>query len=113
MPYIQTKTNVSISKEREIALKSAFGKAIELVPGKSERWLMLAFSDNERMWFAGDDSPVALLEVKIFGSASPEHYDELTASLTQVVSSELNIAPNRIYIKYDEVDNWGWNGSDF
>ena len=113
MPFIQTKTNVSISKEQEMSLKTAFGKAIELIPGKSERWLMLGFSDNERMWFVGDDAPLAYISVKLFGSASDSAYDALTANLTEIVSSELGVSASRIYVKYEEIDHWGWNGSNF
>lgn len=113
MPFIQTKTNVSVSKEQETRLKTAFGKAIELIPGKSERWLMLGFSDNERMWFVGDDAPIAYLSVKLFGGASDSAYDALTAKLTEIVSVELGIQPSRIYVKYEEIDHWGWNGSNF
>ncbi|MBR4048892.1 MAG: hypothetical protein IKK09_00180 [Clostridia bacterium] len=113
MPFIQTKTNVSISKEQEMSLKTAFGKAIELIPGKSERWLMLGFSDNERMWFVGDDASLAYISVKLFGSASDSAYDALTAKLTEIVSSELGVSASRIYVKYEEIDHWGWNGSNF
>ncbi len=113
MPYIETKTNALISKQKEIQLKESFAKAIELIPGKSEQWLMLNFSDNERIWFSGDDSPSAILKVEIFGSASNSSYDALTAELTDIVSSVLEISPSRIYIKYDEINNWGWNGSNF
>ncbi|MBR2957476.1 MAG: tautomerase family protein [Clostridia bacterium] len=113
MPFIQTKTNVSVSKELELSLKTAFGKAIELIPGKSERWLMLSFSDNERMWFVGDDAPLAYLSVKLFGAASDGAYDALTAKLTEIVSAQLNIPSSRIYVKYEEIDHWGWNGSNF
>ena len=35
MPFINTNTNVEISKEKELALKSKLGKAIEIL-GKSE-----------------------------------------------------------------------------
>lgn len=113
MPYISTTTNVTVSKEQEIALKTAFGKAIELIPGKSEHWLMLKFSDNERMWFMGEDSPAAMLEVEIFGSASDASYDALTAELTKTVASVLSVPESRIYVKYEEIDTWGWNGSNF
>lgn len=36
MPFIKVKTSCPISKEQEITLKRRMGKAIELVPGKSE-----------------------------------------------------------------------------
>ena len=113
MPYIEVKTNTIISKQQGNQLKTSFGKAIELIPGKTERWLMLDFCDNQRMWLAGDDAPSAMLEVEIFGSTTDSAYDALTAELTSVVSDVLCVAPDRVYIKYEEIDHWGWNGANF
>lgn len=113
MPFIDTKTSVKISGDAELRLKEAFGKAIELIPGKSERWLMLNFDDGCRMYLAGSDAPCAILEVKIFGKSTEEAYEMLTAALTDIVSRELSIAPERVYVKYDEVGTWGYNGGNF
>jgi phenylpyruvate tautomerase PptA (4-oxalocrotonate tautomerase family) len=113
MPYIETKTNVTITKEQEIALKTAFGKAIGIIPGKTEQWLMLGFSDSHRMWFAGEDAPCVLLEVELLGSTTSEVYDALSAELTKIVSETLAVPPSGIYIKYEEIGHWGWNGGNF
>ena len=113
MPFIQTKTNVAVSADQENELKARFGKTIENLPGKTERWLMLDFADNCRMWFGGDNAPCAFLEVKLFGSASASSYDRLTAAITNDVSSVLGVSPDRVYVKYEEIANWGWNGSNF
>ena len=40
MPVIHTHVSVSTTAEQREALKSAYGKAITAVPGKSEGWLM-------------------------------------------------------------------------
>lgn len=113
MPFIELKTSVSISKEKEIELKAAFGEAITLIPGKSEQWLMLNFCDEQRMWFKGFDEPTAMLEVKIYGGSSAKNYDKLTSRLTEIVSSKLEISSDRIYVKYDEIEHWGYAGSNF
>ena len=39
MPYIETTTSVAVSSKREQAIKERMGKAIELIPGKTEGWL--------------------------------------------------------------------------
>lgn len=113
MPYIHTKTNIKITKEKEVSLKSAFGNAISLIPGKSERWLMLNFTDSERLWFAGESSPAAMLEVELFGRTTDAAYDSLTEKLTEIVSAELGIDPSRVYVKYEEIKHWGWNSANF
>ena len=95
MPFISTKTNVSISKDQETALKTQFGSAISLI-GKSEAWLMLDFQDDCKLWFKGSDSPAAIAEVKLYGRASAASYDALTAKLTEIISSVLGIPAGRI-----------------
>lgn len=114
MPSIQTKVNIGISKEQEITLKTRFGKAIELLPGKTERWLMVTFEDNCRMYFQGSGEPgIALVDVKLFGEAGAKDFDKLTSALTQIFEEVLGISPARIYIRYEQVRYWGWNGSNF
>ena len=55
MPYISTTANIAISGRKEQAIKERMGRAIELIPGKTEGWLMLSFRDNVSMYFKGDD----------------------------------------------------------
>ena len=113
MPYIDTTASVAISSRKEQAIKERMGKAIELIPGKSEDWLMLSFRDNRSMYFQGSDEPCAICAVKIFGTASEEAYQKLTEALTDIMHEELNIEPERIYVTYEEVGVWGWNGGNF
>lgn len=113
MPYINTVTTVNITNEQKEKLTQAFGKAIELIPGKSEEWLMLRFAGGEMMAFRGDHSPCAMLEVEIFGRANPRDLDALTEELCKITSDILAIDSNRIYVKYEEIDNWGYDGANF
>ena len=113
MPFINTKTTVKIDKEKEIAIKEEFGKAIELIKGKSERWLMLNFDGDCSMYFSGSDEDSAIIEVQIFGKASEEEYASLTAKLTEILCKHLPLSPTRVYVKYEEVFNWGYNGVNF
>lgn len=114
MPYIGTVTTVKINDEKREEIKKHLGKAIELINGKSEKFLMLAFNDDTKMYFSGnDDDDTAFIDVKIFGTAEKSEYDALTAKITEIYSNVLAIAPNRIYVKYEECFNWGWNGVNF
>lgn len=111
MPYINAKTTVTINPEKREVIKKKFGQAIELVPGKSESWLMVSFDDNSTMYFKGsDENPLAYVEVKILGKASEDSYRKLTKAITEIIYEELLIKPECIYVKYEEVTTWGWNG---
>lgn len=114
MPFINTKTNVGISKEKEKIIKEKFGKAIEIIPGKSESWLMVSLEENAGLYFKGkSDQPIAFVEVKLYGSANAGVYDKMTQAITSILKDELNIAPDHVYVRYDETKYWGWNGSNF
>lgn len=114
MPFIQTKTNLTITREKEEALKDRFGKAISCIPGKTENWLMLDFEDGRNLYFQGSgDRDLAILDVKLYGSAGREDYEKLTGELTKILQEELGIQPDGIYITYEEIREWGWNGGNF
>jgi phenylpyruvate tautomerase PptA (4-oxalocrotonate tautomerase family) len=113
MPFIDSKVSVSISDAQEQELKSRLGQAISLIPGKSEAWLMTGFQDNYHLYFRGDNSqPTAFVEVKVFGKENPSAFEALTAEICKIFGEVLNIAPDHIYVKYQAVSNWGWNGGN-
>ena len=113
MPFINSKVNVKVPAEKELEIKSALGQAISCIRGKSEAWLMVCIEPEQKLYFQGNDSPAAFVEVKIYGSAGRAEYDALTAKITSIINSSLDIAPGRIYVKYEEVENWGFNGHNF
>ncbi len=114
MPYIKLTTSTKITPASQGVMTEKFGKDIEALPGKSERWLMLSFEDNQRMAFAGDNHDgTAIIEVSVFGKSSKDAYDTLTARLTDTVSKELDLPKSRIYVKYQECSVWGYNGDNF
>ena len=91
MPVIHTHVSVSTTPEQREALKSAYGKAITAVPGKSEGWLMCPFEDNMPIYFGGDDSkPAAYVEVNVFGRSVPgSAWEKLTEQIMAALEKEL------------------------
>ena len=65
------------------------------------------------MSFQGSEAPVAMVDVKIFGSTTKEAYAAMTKETTKILVEELNIPADRIYVKYEECYLWGWNGVNF
>lgn len=111
MPFIKAKVSCPISQEQESELKDGMGKAIELVPGKSEEYLLLEFEDSCRLWLRGkNEEPIAYIEAAIFGNEPHYGYDAFTAEVTNLFSKVLNIRPDHIYIKYEDIIAWGVQG---
>ena len=114
MPFIRTDTNVTISDAACKSLKEQMGRAIALIPGKSESWLMVGFEPDYRLYFRGDNSePAAMVEVSVYGNENPGAFSKLTGQICEIFKEVLGIAPDHVYVKYQAVSNWGWNGSNF
>lgn len=112
MPFINFKTNSTVSKEDAVTLKTAFGKAITDL-GKGENWLMINIEGNKTMFFKGDDSACAIAEIALFGKANNSQYDKMTEDMCDIISDVLNIPTDKIYIKYEEINHWGYSGFNF
>ena len=113
MPYIQVNTNIAVPSDTSDTLKTAFGKAIESFPGKTERWLMVEINPERKMYFRGSDASCAIVNVSLFGKAADAAYDKMTAQVTDIVTGQLGIPADAVYVKYEEVGHWGWNGTNF
>ncbi len=114
MPFINSKVSVKISEDKEKEIKTRLGKAISLLPGKSERWLMTGFEDGYHLYFAGDNSrPSAFVDVSAFGGPDKRAFANLTAEITKIYGEVLNIPADRVYVKYSTTTDWGWNGGNF
>ncbi len=114
MPFINSKVTVKISPEKEESIKKKLGDAIAIIPGKSESWLMVGFEDEYTLYFKGAKcEKAAFVEVKIYGTANSQAFDRMTAAICDIYGEELGIPAENIYVTYQAVADWGWNGGNF
>ncbi|MCR4904716.1 MAG: hypothetical protein K6A33_01450 [Clostridiales bacterium] len=114
MPYIDISTNASLAPEKIEALKAKIAASLaSSFPGKTENWLMVRVAGGETMFFAGSSAPCMMVDVSIFGAQSKANYQKMTAAVCRLAEDECGIPADRVYVKYTEYDQWGWNGSNF
>ena len=114
MPYIDIKVSKPVTKAQQEAVKAEMGRGIAVFPGKTEMWLMVGITDEYAIWFKGDgDDPCAMVEVSIFGALNSESCNKMTGLICKSLSDNFGISPSRIYVKYQSVSEWGWNGENF
>ncbi len=114
MPFIDAKISKKLSPEEKLSLKTYFGGAIALFPGKTETWLMCSIEEGSSLWFKGtDDAPAAFIEVKLLGSADAAASEKFTKSVCSELQSKYGIPASRVYVRYSGGNLWGWNGSNF
>ena len=113
MPFINTKFTGEISERQQDAIKTAFGRAVELL-GKTESWLMVGFEPNSALYFRGNKPErAAFVEVSLYGMAPPSACDSMTAEICRILTRELSVPADMIYVKYSPTEQWGWNGGNF
>ncbi len=114
MPYLKLKTNVSISEQQSPALLCKLSKLLAEETSKPERYVMAELKQQNQMIFGGSADPLAYLECKSIGLSS-DQVKSLSASISHLLSNELQLPPDRIYIEFSNAaaNYWGWNGSTF
>ena len=106
LPYRSPRKKRKLSKQK-------LGEAIQIL-NKSETYLMVGFEDNYDLYMGGSKlDKGAYVSVSLFGQASPSAYSEMTKVICDILSEELSIPGNQVYVTYHGVNDWGWNGSNF
>lgn len=114
MPFINTKTTVTIDKEKKDILTAAIGQITQECLGKTENWLMTGYEDNADLYFQGkQDQAAAYVEVKLYGNSSADAYSQMTTKMCDLYEKELGISADHLYITYYPTTNWGWNRINF
>lgn len=110
MPYIKLNTNVDVADKSNVLRRLSQLAAKET--GKPELYVMVALTHNPEMLFAGKDVALAFLEFKSIG-LTEKQAKSLSASISELLNTELSIAPDRIYIEFSNIPAafWGYNGS--
>ena len=104
MPFINSKISVALTDAQEQEIKSRLGQAITAI----------GFEPEYKLYFRGSkDQPMAMVEVSVYGSENPSAFSKLTGEICKIFEDVLGIAPDHVYVKYQAVANWGWNGGNF
>lgn len=114
MPYLTIQTNQSLDPAATTTLLSNASKLVADGLGKPESYVMVALETDVPMSFAGNDAPLAYLELKSIGLPEAKTAD-LSAALCALLEETTGIGKERIYIEFANAPRamWGWNGGTF
>ena len=109
MPYISFKTNHKLTLRQENTIKSKSGELISLIPGKTEKALMIHMEDDQIMYFKGEETPCMMIEINLYKSAEFDDKKKLTEAMIQMIHETTKIEADNIYVISHEFDHWGIN----
>ena len=114
MPMLKIRTNAPLHEDRQISLMKKASKEVARMLVKPERYVMISLDTAGSMLFAGEEAPLAYLELKSIGLPD-DRTRTFSSDLCRLVSAELDIPGERIYIEFTDAPRpmWGWNGDTF
>jgi len=114
MPYLKINTNIVLDKTVETELGKSVSAEVSGLLGKPENYVMTEINSSLSMSFAGNNDPLAYLELKSIGLPE-QKTSAFSEALCLFISKHLKIDPARIYIEFADAERhlWGWNNSTF
>lgn len=113
MPFIDSKVTLPMTEDKKEKVKAELGQAIATL-NKSESFLMVGFDDEYTLYMGGKKlDKGAFVSVSLFGNASSDAYNKMTAQICSVFEKELGIPQDSVYVTYTGISDWGWNGRNF
>lgn len=114
MPYLAVQTNLELPADKVKNFVNSASKLIASALSKPERYVMVELNVGLSMSFAGSDAPLAYVELKNIG-LSPGALGSLSAKISEFLEAELQIAPDRVYIEFTNINGsyWGFNKGTF
>ena len=113
MPFVMSKVNVPVDTAQETQFMLRLGKAIEILPGMSEKFLLAGLESNCRLYLRGEKIPTAYVEVSVFGNEIHYGYEKFAVAVTEIFVDVFNIPPQNVYVKFCDLDCWGVGGKLF
>lgn len=112
MPFISISVAERLLQEQKDALKISLGKNISLLPGKSEKQLMVDVSDGHSLYFDGRPlSKGAYVDIRTFGDSDFDSKKAFTKSIYEMLNNICGIQKDEIYVTFSAFGEWGTRGS--
>jgi phenylpyruvate tautomerase PptA (4-oxalocrotonate tautomerase family) len=111
MPYIAVNTTEKLSPAQQEAVKNGLGRLINIIPTKTEAGLLVDFSGGRSFYRAGALVKSAYIEVRLYQPSEFEVKKKFTEEVFSLLSRELGIETNNMYLNIIELDHWGGGGT--
>jgi phenylpyruvate tautomerase PptA (4-oxalocrotonate tautomerase family) len=110
MPLIAVRTSLTLDDNQKETIKSGLGKAIALLPGKSEPVLMVDISDGHTMYWAGEKRELAHVDLRMMGVSDFSNKAEFTLAIYQLFHETLGLQNDEVFVFINERTSWGGMG---
>ena len=111
MPMINLQVSAALSSEEKDNIVKELGQLISLMPGRSEKHLMVGIKDGYTHYLAGQKlDRAAFLDLRLLGRESEAGQEQFVVKAQEALSRLLNIPVGNIYTNILEMPHWGARG---
>lgn len=114
MPLLKLQTSPAVPESKVHELSSALSKLISEVTRKPEKYVMIVI-EPAFLFMSGKPGEAAFADIRGIGGLDVTTNRDMTQRLSELLSKQLSIPADRVYITFTEFDasHWGWNRSTF
>ena len=111
MPMINLQVSTNLTPNEKDAVVKELGQLISLMPGRSEKYLMVGIKDGYTHYLAGKKlERAAFMDLRLLGRESPEGQEAFVVAAQAALSRMLDIPIGNIYTNILEMPHWGARG---
>lgn len=111
MPYIALNTDKDLPAALQEKIKAELGRLIAIIPTKSEAGLLIDFSGGRTVYKAGEKVSGAFIDLRLYRKSDYEAKKQFTEAALEMLSRELGVSKDNMYLTIMEFDNWGSGGT--
>ena len=111
MPYIAINTTLNLSESQKEKIKAELGRLIAVIPTKNEAGLLVDFSGSRTIYKAGENVSGIFIDLRLFHKSEYEPKKKFTEETLSMLSRELGVKKENMYLTIMEFENWGTGGT--
>lgn len=114
MPLLKLHTSCHIDDAKRTELAKSLSTITAETIGKPETYVMVTIAEGT-ICMSGQVGHGAFVDVRSIGGLSPTVNNQISKRVCDLLTTELEIPGNRIYLNFSEIErfNWGWDSKTF
>ena len=112
MPYIKASMTQKLTPEKQSELVNGLGEALNVIPGKDSRGLIVDVEDGKNMFVGGvHQENFVFADVRYYAKQEYHIKKQFTAAVFDVFHKVLGTTPDKAFLTITEYHNWGGFGN--
>ena len=111
MPLMKLSVTQTLDREKREVLLKGLSEAIEKIPGKEGRALIVDLEEGKTMYIGGVlQENMAFADVQYYSNFEYHKKQALTAAVFDAISKAIGTAKNKMFLTITERNSWGGFG---